>query len=76
MWSHAPKHRFKGPQAVKIAAMSAVLALNCVVASKQDVTKAANIPGGEFTMDGCKNKEATRMKHSVKEGQVKRKRKK
>ena len=28
--------------------------------------KAANIPGGEFTLEGCKTKDATRMRHSVK----------
>ena len=54
VWKHAPKHRFKGPQVVEIAAMSAVLAFNCGTASRQDVMKAANIPGGEFTLEGCK----------------------
>ena len=46
--------------------MSAVLAFNCGAASRQDVMKAANIPGGDFTLEGCKKKDATRMRHSVK----------
>ncbi|CAB4002415.1 Hypothetical predicted protein [Paramuricea clavata] len=46
VWNHAPKHRFKGPRVIEIAAMSAVLAFNCGAASRQDVMKAANIPGG------------------------------
>ena len=73
MWNHAPTHRFKGPQVIEIAAMSAVLAFNCGAASRQDVMKAANIPGGEFTLEGCKKKDATRMRHSVKKAKLKKK---
>jgi hypothetical protein len=73
MWNHAPTHRFKGPQVIEIAAMSAVLAFNCGAASRQDVMKAASIPGGEFTLEGCKKKDATRMRHSVKKAKLKKK---
>jgi hypothetical protein len=30
----------------------------------------ANIPGGEFTLEGCKKKDATRMRHSVKKAKL------
>jgi hypothetical protein len=53
--------------------MSAVLAFNCGAASRQDVMKAASIPGGEFTLEGCKKKDATRMRHSVKKAKLKKK---
>ena len=53
--------------------MSAVLAFNCGAGSRQDVMKAANIPGGEFTLEGCKKKDATRMRHSVKKAKLKKK---
>ena len=66
VWNHAPKHRFKAPQVVEMAAMSAVLTFNCGATSRQDVMKAANIPGGEFTLEGCKKKDEIRMRHSPK----------
>ena len=44
VWDCAPKHRYKGPQVVKIAVMSAILYFNSGAASRQDVLKAANIP--------------------------------
>ena len=53
--------------------MSAVLAFNCGAASRQDVMKAANIPGGEFTFEGCKKKDAIRMRHSAKKAKSKEK---
>ena len=57
VWNHAPKHRHKGPQAIEIAAMSAVLAFNGGAVSRQDVMKAANIPGGKCTLEGCMMKD-------------------
>jgi hypothetical protein len=45
--------------------VSAVLAFNCGAAS--------NIPGGEFTLEGCKKKDATRMRHSVKKAKLEKK---
>ena len=53
--------------------MSAVLAFNCGAASRQDVMKAVNIPGGEFTFEGCKKKDAKRMRHSAKKAKSKEK---
>ena len=51
--------------------MSAVLAFNCGAASRQDVMKAVNISGGEFTFEGCKKKDAKRMRHSAKKAKSK-----
>ena len=44
VWNHAPKHRFKGPQVVEIAAMSAVLAFNCGAASRLQTSLVATSP--------------------------------
>ncbi|CAB4005543.1 Hypothetical predicted protein [Paramuricea clavata] len=76
VWNHALKHRFKGPRFIEIAAMSAVLAFNCGAASRQDVMKAANIPGGEFTLEGCKKMKCDKDEALCKEGKVEEKGKK
>ena len=44
VWKHAPKHRFKGPQVVEIAAMSAVLAFDCGAASRLQTSLVATSP--------------------------------
>jgi hypothetical protein len=73
VWNRAPKHRYKGPQVVKIAVMSAILYFNSGAASRQDVMEAANIPGGEFTFEGCLAKDKKRMSSSVTSAQMKEK---
>ena len=45
---------------MKIAVMSAILYFNSGAASRQDVMKEANIPGGEFTFEGCLAKDKKR----------------
>lgn len=73
VWNHAPKHGYKGPQVVETAVMSAILYFNSGAASRQDVMKAANIPGGEFTLEGCTKKDEKRMSHSVRKTKSKEK---
>ena len=64
-WNRAPKHRNKGAHVVETAVMSAVLSFYSGAASRMDVMKAANIPGGEFTLEGCTAKDEKRMSHSM-----------
>ena len=43
VWSKAPKHKFKGPKAVEMAGMSAVLQFDCGQRGCQEVMKLAEI---------------------------------
>lgn len=45
--------------------MSAILAFNSGAASRLDVMKAADIPGREFTLEGCATKDKMRISHSI-----------
>jgi hypothetical protein len=73
VWNRAPKHRYEGAHVVEIAVMSAVMSFNAGAATRQDVMKAANIPGGQFTFEGCSAKDSTRMADSVRRAAVKEK---
>lgn len=46
VWSKAPKHKFKGPKAVEMAAMSTVLQFDRGQKGRHDVMKLAEIPTG------------------------------
>jgi hypothetical protein len=73
VWNRAPKHRYKGAHVVETAVMSAILSFNAGAASRQDVMKVANIPGGAFTLEGCTAKDEKRMSHSVRKTKTKEK---
>ena len=53
--------------------MSAVMSFNVGAATRQDVMKAAKVPGGQFTFEGCSAKDSTRMADSVRRASVKEK---
>ena len=53
--------------------MSAVMSFNAGAATRQDVMKAANIPGGQFTFEVCSAKDNTRMVDSVRQAAAKEK---
>ena len=69
VWNRAPKHRFKGPKSVEMAAMSAVLQFNSGASSRHQVMEAAGIPAGVFTSQGSAKKDKTRIFHSAKKAQ-------
>ena len=51
--------------------MSPVMSFNAGAATKQDVMKAANIPGGQFTFEWRSAKDNTRMVDSVRQAAAK-----
>ena len=53
--------------------MSAVMSFNAGAATRQDVMKAAYIPGGQFTFEGCSAKDNTRMVDSLRQAAAKEK---
>ena len=53
--------------------MTAVMSFNAGAATRQDVMKAANIPGGQFTFERCSAKDNTRMADSVRQAATKEK---
>ena len=46
VWAKAPKHKFKGPDAIEMAGMSAVMQFNKGAKSRLSVLKAAGIMPG------------------------------
>ena len=73
VWNRAPKHWYKGAHVVEIAVMTAVMSFNAGASTRQDVMKAANIPGGQFTFERCSAKDNTRMADSVRQAAAKEK---
>lgn len=62
----------KRPKVEEIAVMSAILSFNSGAASRLDVRKAADIPGGELTLKGCSTKDK-RILHSIRKSKLKEK---
>ena len=53
--------------------MSAVMSFNAGAATRQDVMQAANIPGGQFTFEGCYAKDNTWIVDSLRQVAAKEK---
>ena len=73
VWNRAPKHRNKGPKAIEMAVMSAVMQFNSGGSSRHEVMKAANIPAGVFTSEGSARKDKTRISKSLNKAKMKEK---
>ena len=61
VWSKAPKHKFKGPKAIEMAGMSAVLQFDCGQSGRQEVMELADIPHGHHTVQGSDKKDRKRV---------------
>ena len=64
VWNRCPKHKFRWPQTVEMAVMSAVLQFNDGASAKHDVMERAGIPSGEFTAEGSLKKDRDRVAKS------------
>jgi hypothetical protein len=49
VWSKTPKHKYNGPKAIKMVALSAVRQFDSGSKARHEVMKVANIPSGRFT---------------------------
>lgn len=49
VWSKAPKHKFKGPKALEMAGVSAIIQFDCESKGRHEVMKIADIPHGKHT---------------------------
>ena len=67
VWSKAPKHKFKGPKAIEMAGMSAVLQFDCGQSGRQEVMELAEIPHGHHTVQGAKRKDRKRISGASRE---------
>ena len=78
VWNRCPKHKFRGPHAVEMSAMSAVLQFNDGASAKHDVMMEAQIPSGKLAEEASLKKDAVRIeksKRKVKELEKNRRRK-
>ena len=73
VWNRAPKHRNKGPKAIQMAVMSAVMQFNSGASSRHEVMKAANIHAGVFTSEGSAKKDKTRISKSLNKAKIEEK---
>ena len=51
VWNRCPKHKYRWPKTVEMAAMSAILQFNDGASAKEEVMERAGIPSGEFTAE-------------------------
>ena len=64
VWSKAPKHKFKGPKAIEMAGMSAVMQCKKGAKSRWAVIRAAEIPPGQHSEEGAAKKDNKRLSSS------------
>ena len=61
VWSKAPKHKFKGPKAIEMAGMAAVLQFDNGQKGRLEVMQLAGIPSGQQTVEGAERKDGKRL---------------
>ena len=76
VWNRALKHRNKGPKAIEMAVMSAILQFNSGASSRHAVMNAASIPVGKFTNQGSARTDQSRLTSSAKKAATKEKKEK
>ena len=61
VWSKAPKHKYKGPKALEMEGISAVLQFDSGSKAREEVMKLASIPCSNFTQEAGSSKDKKRI---------------
>lgn len=75
VWSKAPKHKYKGPKALEMAGISAVLQFDSGSKAREEVMKLASIPCSKFTQEAGSSKDKKRISCAKKKASLLEKKK-